>query len=31
LMKTSSGPSCRGMHVLGFKAFYSVGDHVAQC
>jgi hypothetical protein len=31
LMKTPGGPSCRGMHVLGFKAFCSVGDPIAKC
>jgi hypothetical protein len=31
LMKTPSGPSYGKMHVLGFEAFYNVGDHVAHC
>jgi hypothetical protein len=31
LMKTPSGPSCKGMHVLGFEVICSVGDLVAHC
>jgi hypothetical protein len=27
-MKTLGGLNCRGMHVLRFKVFDSVGDHV---
>ncbi len=26
LMKTLGGPSCRGMHIMKFKAFCNVGD-----
>jgi hypothetical protein len=31
LMKTPSAPSYRGMHILGFEAFCSVGDPIAHC
>jgi hypothetical protein len=31
LMKTPSGPSYRGVHLLGIEAFYSMGDLVAHC
>jgi hypothetical protein len=29
-MRTPGSPSCKGMHLLGFEAFCSVGDLVAQ-
>jgi hypothetical protein len=31
LMKTLGGPSFRGMHIIEFKAFCSVGDLVEHC
>jgi len=29
LMRSPSGPSCRGMHLLGFEVSYNMGDLVA--